>query len=172
MGGQRRTSKERGQVSAQESARIPRRSVETKSSQYVHSFKPFNSSSNSTKSFENPIDNVKCLYTNADQLLNKRNELLAAIDLYKPDIIGICEVKPKSTRYVIEESELSIDNYDIFHNLEKHGRGLVLYVNKHLKASLCENIKNEFSEKVFVECKLTNNSKLLIRSRESDKYLF
>ena len=105
---------------------------------------------------------MTCLYTNADQLMNKRQELLAAIDIYNPGIIGITEVKPKSSRYVVQESELSIDGYDIFHNLDQTGRGLVLYVRCNLKPSLVDTIVNSFSEKLFVECSLKDGSKLLI----------
>ena len=102
-----------------------------------------------------------CLYTNADQFLNKRSEFLVAMEIYKPDIVGITEIKPKTTRYKVQESELAMDNFDIFHNLEEDGRGLLLYVKTTLNASLCE-IDNDFSEKLFVECKPNGDDRLLL----------
>ena len=107
------------------------------------------------------INNIVCLYTNADQFLNKRSEFSVAMEIYNPDIVGITEVKPKTSRYKIQESELMIENFDIFHNLEEDGRGLLLYVRTPLKASICE-MENDFSEKLFVECKLNDGNNLLI----------
>ena len=59
------------------------------------------------------------MYINADSLMNKRTELDALIEIHRPDVIGIVEVKPKNYRYEIQECEIAIDGYDIFHNLEK-----------------------------------------------------
>ena len=39
---------------------------------------------------------LKCLYTNADQLVNKREELCMTIAGQEPDIILITEVVPKA----------------------------------------------------------------------------
>ena len=39
---------------------------------------------------------VRCMYTNADQLMNKMNELKERTKLEWPDIIGINEVKYKN----------------------------------------------------------------------------
>ena len=59
-----------------------------------------------------------CFYTNADQLMNKRTEFKAKIDSYNPDIIGITELKPKISRYNIEDCEIAIEGYDLLHNLD------------------------------------------------------
>ena len=56
------------------------------------------------------------MYTNADQYLNKRNEMKALIALNQPDVIGITEIKPKVPRYKVEESEIAIEGYKVFHN--------------------------------------------------------
>ena len=64
-------------------------------------------------------NNIVCLYTNADQFMNKRNEFAAAMNIYEPDIVGITEVKPKTTRFKVQESELTINNFDIFHKAKK-----------------------------------------------------
>jgi hypothetical protein len=107
------------------------------------------------------LEKCTCLYTNADQLMNKRNELLAMVDVHSPDIIGITEVKPNS-RYAVEECELAISGYDLFHNLNSEGRGVALYVRTEMKPSVCEAIDSSFKEHVSVECRLEDGSKMLI----------
>ena len=87
---------------------------------------------------------------------------MTVVEIYKPDIIGITEVKPKNPRYVIQECELAIDNFDVFHNLGNEGRGVALYVHNKLKPSLYTDIKNEFEEKIFVECKVADGGILLV----------
>lgn len=94
--------------------------------------------------------------------MNKRNELKAMIDIHQPSIIGITEVKPKNFRYNIEDSELSIPGFDLFHNLNEEGRGIALYVKNSMKPSLCERLKSNFNEKIVVECKGEEGDKLII----------
>ena len=72
---------------------------------------------------------LKVLYTNADSLLNKRVELDALIDIHNPSIIGIVEVKPKNSRYEVQECEIGIKGYQTFHNLNGDGRGVCLHVH-------------------------------------------
>ena len=150
---------------------------------HVNSFNPFSSSvfidnnnvSNdvvydgfsptlSTKSpgMSGICDNISCYYTNADQFLNKRAEFSAAMEIHSPEIVGITEIKPKNGRYKVEESEITMDNYESFHNLNEEGRGIVLFIHNKLQPSLCTTISNDFSEHIITECKLQNNEKLLI----------
>ena len=53
--------------------------------------------------------NLICWYTNADSLMNKREELIDKMRTAetKPDIICITEVKPKSLRYELDISEIN-----------------------------------------------------------------
>ena len=78
------------------------------------------------------------MYTNADSLLNKRDELHALIDIHKPLIIGIVEVKPKNLRYDVQECEIGLKGYHIFHNLNSVGRGVSLYVAETLRVTEVE----------------------------------
>nr|AQN68903.1 endonuclease/exonuclease/phosphatase family protein [Elysia chlorotica] len=94
--------------------------------------------------------------------MNKRNELKAMIDLHQPSIIGITEVKPKNARYNIHDSELSLPGFDMFHNLDENGRGIVLYVRSKWKPSICEGLKSNFNEKVVVESMEEEGNKLVI----------
>ena len=47
------------------------------------------------------IDKLDILYTNADGLINKRQELRVLINSLqdKPDVIAITEIKPKNVRH-------------------------------------------------------------------------
>lgn len=129
----------------------------------VNSFNPAFSSINIDKKECNvSINNVSIFYTNADQLMNKRNEFFTAVEIYNPDVIGVVEVKPKASRYIVEESELQIENYEMFHNLQDEGRGVVLFIRQKLKPSLCNDITNSFSEKIIVECMISEGKTLLI----------
>ena len=127
-----------------------------------------NFSSSSSSSFFNgknvkKLNGVSCFYSNVDQIMNKRAEFFHALEIYKPDIIAVVEVKPKNARFQIQESELSINEYEMFHNLQEEGRGIVLYVHNKLQPSLCSNIKSDFSEHLVVETKLNEgNGNLLI----------
>ena len=50
----------------------------------------------------------KVFYSNSDQLLNKRDDLLMQIDDTPPDIILITEVIPKAQINPIDEARLNI----------------------------------------------------------------
>ena len=94
--------------------------------------------------------------------MNKRDELKAYINIFEPNIIAITEVKPKNARYTISDCELAIEGYDMFHNLNDQGRGIMLYIKVEMKPSACELIDVPFSENLLIECNHTNNNSLLI----------
>ena len=52
---------------------------------------------------------LKCVYTNADQLLNKIPELIVRARDIKPHIMGITEVNPKNSRYNPGIAEYSLN---------------------------------------------------------------
>jgi hypothetical protein len=62
------------------------------------------------------MDNLKCFYTNADQLKNKMTEFQIRVGEWMPHIIGITEVKPKSSLCVMNSAEFILEEvgeYDI-----------------------------------------------------------
>lgn len=70
-------------------------------------------------------------YTNADQLLNKLDELSTRINTSdsKPTIVAITEVNPKNSRFAIQLPELKITSYqEPIYNPK--GRGICLYVHE------------------------------------------
>jgi len=61
-------------------------------------------------------NNINIIYTNADGLLNKRQELKLYINSLekKPHIIAINEVKPKHLTHNLLTSEFNLEGYHIF----------------------------------------------------------
>ena len=105
---------------------------------------------------------LTCLYTNSDSLLNKRFELEVEIDIHKPDIIAICEIKPKKCRYQVQPGEIAIQGFELFHNLESPGRGVAVLVRSNLNPSVCDDLSSDFQESIFVDCKTSNNEILTV----------
>jgi len=93
------------------------------------------------------------LYTNADTLTNKLNELNTLIKSLqqKPSVITITEVKPKH-KWHSNINELQIEGYCMFcNNLDYvNSRGVVIYVDKSLHSSEI-SIETKFSENIFVK---------------------
>ena len=54
---------------------------------------------------------MKVLYTNADQFLNKRDDLLLHIAANEPDVIMITEVLSKIQPSLISDVQLQIPGY-------------------------------------------------------------
>ena len=108
------------------------------------------------------------MYSNADQLLNKMEELKAQIAEKAPDIMLFTEVIPKAQKNPIHETQVEIDGYQLFKNfnytdtnLGASGiRGVAIYVKEGIS---CEEIKlqSTLSDQVWVKISLKNNDKLL-----------
>ena len=111
---------------------------------------------------------LNCLYTNADQLLNKLDDLLMFIASNEPDIMMITEVIPKAQQNSISYPQLSIKGYDTYvnfnpdeENLGSSGiRGVAIYVKCNLVARKLK-LNNLFSDQLWVEITLRNNDLLL-----------
>ena len=97
------------------------------------------------KSISNSIifNNLDILYTNADQFLNKRDDLnmyVYTVSGNVPDIL-ITEVLPKAHSQFVTKARLSLRGYSIFTNFDfespsaHHGiRGVAIYVSHKLSA--------------------------------------
>ena len=115
-----------------------------------------------------------CTYVNADNLMNKREELEAMIAIHSPDIICVSEFLPKNTSTPVQEPELNLVNYDLCSNISCAKRGVVIYVASSLKMNPIDFSQVAvFEESAWVEIKLKGNDKLLIgcvyRSPNSQK---
>ena len=104
------------------------------------------------------------MYTNADQLTtSKKSELIESIERIQPQIIAICEVKPKNGS---ERTELDyqIPNYTMYSTnlLNNTGRGIVIYVIATMVSCISElSSPIDFQEVCLLEIKLKDNDKLL-----------
>ena len=88
------------------------------------------------------FQSLTVLYTNADQFLNKRDELQMFITGNEPDIILISEVLPKSHCNSVSSSRLSLNGYNMFFNFDPDGcrpntniRGVGIYISKRISVS-------------------------------------
>ena len=101
----------------------------------VHNQRPTLGSKNSKTTLNNLSANscdLSIKYTNADNLINKRSELLTVISADNPVIICITEMLPKHTHLPINECELQVHDYNCFSNTTEsncHG-GVVIHVKK------------------------------------------
>lgn len=108
-------------------------------------------------------NHLLCMYTNADNLLNKRNELEATLYSHKPDIICITEVAPKHCTTPMSSSELQIQGFDLCFNDVNFKRGVAIYTSTHLNAVPYDggaNLKGE--ENCWIRLSLRGNDRLLI----------
>ena len=133
---------------------------------------------NRIKKGEHALVNKKCtsrfvtkhsylnvMYTNADQLRNKLQELNAYTQNSEsiPDIIAITEVKPKNNKYPVLPSEYNMENYVLYqHNIDNNkGRGIIIYIHELLSAKLT-SFNTDFEESLWVEIPLIGYDKLLV----------
>jgi hypothetical protein len=117
------------------------------------------------------------MYTNADSLHNKINELKLLINSIsiKPSVIAITEIKHKN-KWQTKLSEFSLHGYEMYHNdLEKSSRGILVYVDCKIKAKqLC--INSMAAEHLIIEIQSKNAHMILTTiyrspnsSEENDK---
>lgn len=130
----------------------------------VHSFnhKPHNFVNSSSHKLNvkrslHKLETINCIYTNADCLTNKINELRLLVRNHKLTIVGITEVKPNIFRYDLADAEVAIGC-----NLQnKTGRGVALYIRDNIQANPVD-FSSEFSESVWLSTKLAGGDELLI----------
>ena len=107
---------------------------------------------------------LRCLYTNASCIMNKRSELQLLIDDMNPDIIGITESWCGSS---VLDSEVAIKGYNLFRKDKPTrtatGGGLLLYFHENLHVTECHDIENnDFESSLWCDVKLSNNEVLLV----------
>ena len=106
---------------------------------------------------------MSILYTNADCLTNKLQELKVRISLYatKPQIISITEVKHKH-KWNYNLSELNIEGYNMFTNdFNQDTRGIITYVSNVINCKQIQFHKG-FKEYLLLELRTDNLSKLTV----------
>ena len=106
------------------------------------------------------IQALKILYTNADSLFNKKDELELRIQTENPDIVALTEVLPKNMKDY-HDIELNIENFEL-HKPEKMRRGTCIYTKKSITACLHQLTEDEFEEGIWIKINLKGNDQLLL----------
>ena len=110
-------------------------------------------------------EKISILYTNADQLSNKRDLLQARIDSVDPDIVAVNEVHPKNARFKPLASEFSPEKasqYDYFpNNIGGPGRGQIFFFKPRMNFRRIYPT-TAFEESMFLEVSLKRNEKLVV----------
>ena len=114
------------------------------------------------KSRQNDTEEMRILYTNADQLPNKLTELKTRVEIENPHIIVITEVNHKrSTNPDIVI--FNINGYQLFHkNVSSQGRGILIYVHQSIRDIIEVTAETEFSEYKLLSIKVGKDTNLLI----------
>ena len=128
------------------------------------------SSNNINKEWKDALgQDLKCLYTNADQFVNKRDDLVMSIAGDKPDIILITEVIPKNQINPITQALLDIDDYECSLNFDPEDanlgssgiRGVAIYTKETLRV---EEVKIEVegcNDHAWIEIYAANGDSML-----------
>ena len=100
------------------------------------------------------------LYTNADSLSNKFNELQSRLTIDKPDIVAITEVNCK---FCGPNIEFNIDGYKTIQNTtNSQQRGVCIFVKSDLQAYKDDALSSSsFLESIWCRVSLTNKDCLL-----------
>ena len=115
------------------------------------------------------------LGTNADSLLNKKDELLMEAEISGAKILLVTEVLPKNFIDPISEKDIIIPGFVPYSNIEEtDGRGVAIYVADEINPFVTKLTMNvDFEEQVWIKLSLKGNDKILIgciyRSGKSSK---
>ena len=99
------------------------------------------------------------MYTNADSISNKIDELQAIVDTYHPNIISITETLPKTRNPNLTPPIHHIPGYNGFHR--STGRGISVYIDQDLKSEEVR-LPSDFSEAICVNVLLQNSKTLTL----------
>ena len=108
-------------------------------------------------------EGMRIIYTNADQLTNKLEELQTRIKIENPHIILVTEVNSKNTKNSPDLITFHIQGFQLFHqNVSTDGRGIIIYIHQSIKDVIEITPKTNFSENKIVTIKIGSNSELLV----------
>ena len=109
-------------------------------------------------------NNLVILYTNADQFLNKRHELINLITEKNPDIIHITETLPKrkNSKLPVNDCEFDLPGYSKPFINKNPSRGVAFYIKENIDVQLCtDGTESDLIESVFCTVNI-NQTKILI----------
>ena len=113
---------------------------------------------------------MKLFYTNADQFVNKIEELKLILADDPPDVIIITEVIPKAQILPITRNALTIKGYEAHMNFDPelpnlgaiHKRGVLIYTSQKIAAKEVEIEDSDFEEHIWCRINLKGKDTLLI----------
>ena len=122
-------------------------------------------SSESTKDeniFETVVNKCKCIYTNADQLQNKLDELRVQCVTLDVDFVFVTEVLPKYNPDSISCSSMiyHIDGYNAFHSTD-NGRGVLIYAKDTYNISPNQYLNSLYHDATWCDWTLDNKTVIL-----------
>lgn len=99
------------------------------------------------------------MYTNADTLTNKLNELAVEATTLEPDLILVTEVKPKFTRCPLSVDSLILQNYQTpVTNLSTGDRGIAVYAKEGSGLTVEElSMRTPYSESIWLKISIAND---------------
>ena len=103
------------------------------------------------------VNQLKILYTNADSLNNKKDELETIISQQDIDIALICESLPKNLNSSLQHVPLNliIEGYD---SLEDNtGRGVIMIYKDHLELQTLTEVNNLYSPAIYAKIANSQN---------------
>ena len=111
---------------------------------------------------------MRCLYSNADQLLNKIEDLKMMIAKESPDIMMFNEVIPKAQKNPILESQMTVPGFVPYvsfkfsdENLGASGkRGVAIYVRDNIPSEEIK-LKTAYEDQLWVQINLKGRDSLL-----------
>ena len=103
-------------------------------------------------------------YTNADNMINKRNEIQSLVSTNNPDVFCINETLPKNVLLKIEQCEIQIDGYDSFSNIinSNSHRGAAIYSKRYLNARSYLTKVKDFPEHACCKIEMSDKTSLHI----------
>ncbi|MEW8545341.1 MAG: reverse transcriptase family protein, partial [Candidatus Thiodiazotropha sp.] len=108
---------------------------------------------------------IRVFYTNADNLMNKLDELRVRSSDSNFDVMVVTEVYPKfgDSRDILPP-ELQIKGYNMYMSkVESNSRGIIIYIRETIRSDLNLTLTNfDFNESVWVNLYLQNDQSLLI----------
>ena len=63
-------------------------------------------------------------------------------------VIAITDVKPNNQNFLLNTAELGLNDYDLYHIIDKQGRGVCIYTQKTLKAKPFVSLGTNFQESI------------------------
>ena len=76
-------------------------------------------------------------------------------------VLAITEVKPKNQKLILNTAELDLSDYDLYHYMDKQGRGVCIYTHKILNAKPFVSLGTNFQESIWVDIKLNKKDTFL-----------